>query len=143
MALAAAVIVVLALAAMTSGRVPAVLALICALVVAGLLGIATPAELFAGLSNGGVVTIAAMLVTAKGVLYTGVISRATFRLLSGVTTTGEALRRLIPPVGFVSALIKTTPIVAMLIPAARELEQQSGRRSPDGRVRAGRGATLG
>ncbi|MEE6163693.1 MULTISPECIES: SLC13 family permease [unclassified Mycolicibacterium] len=126
MALTAAVIIVITLIVMTTGRTPAVLALMCALVAAGLLGIATPSELFAGLSNGGVVTIAAMLVIAKGVLHTGVVSRVTFRLLSGVTTAGQALRRLIPPVGFVSALINTTPIVAMLIPAAKELQQQSG-----------------
>jgi Na+/H+ antiporter NhaD/arsenite permease-like protein len=126
MALTAAVIIVVTLVVMTTGRTPAVLALICALVAAGLLGIATPNELFAGLSNGGVVTIAAMLVIAKGVLHTGVVSRVTFRLLSGVSTAGQALRRLIPPVGFVSALINTTPIVAMLIPAAKELQQQSG-----------------
>lgn len=126
MAWIAAVIVIATLAVMTAGTVPAVLALICALVVAGLVGIATPAELFAGLSNGGVITIAAMLVIAKGVLHTGVVSRVMYRLLSGVTTSTQALRRLIPPVGFVSALINTTPIVAMLIPAAKELEQQSG-----------------
>ncbi|MDH6247386.1 SLC13 family permease [Mycobacterium sp. OTB74] len=126
MALTAAAIVILALVAMTTGRLPAVLALLCALVAAGLLGIASPGELFAGLSNGGVITIAAMLVIAKGVLHTGVVSRATYRLLSGVQTSGQALRRLIPPVGFVSALINTTPIVAMLIPAAKELEQRSG-----------------
>jgi di/tricarboxylate transporter len=126
MAAIAAVIVVVTLAVMTTGRAPAVLALICALVVSGLLGIATPGELFAGLSNGGVITIAAMLVIAKGVLYTGVVSRVTYRLLAGVSTAGQALRRLIPPVGFVSALINTTPIVAMLIPAAKELEHQAG-----------------
>jgi di/tricarboxylate transporter len=126
MAVVAAVIVALTLAVMVVGRTPAVLALICALVVAGLLGIATPAELFAGLSNGGVITIAAMLVIAKGVLYTGVISRVTYRLLAGVTTPRQTLRRLIPPVGAVSALINTTPIVAMLIPAAQELERRSG-----------------
>ena len=57
----AAVIVVVTLAAIVSGRVPAVLALLCALVVAGFVGIATPAELFAGLGNSGVITIAAML----------------------------------------------------------------------------------
>jgi di/tricarboxylate transporter len=129
MAIVAAIIVVLTLAVMTTGRSPAVLALICALVVAGLLGIATPAELFGGLSNGGVITIAAMLVIAKGVLHTGVVSRVTYTLLAGVTTTGQALRRLIPPVGVVSALINTTPIVAMLIPATKELEQQSGVRA--------------
>lgn len=126
MALVAAVIVILTLMAMTTGRTPAVLALICALVAAGLIGIATPAELFAGLSNSGVITVAAMLVIAKGVLHTGVVSRVMYRLLNGVRTSSQALRRLIPPVGVVSALINTTPIVAMLIPAAKELEQQSG-----------------
>ena len=125
MEIVAAVIVLLTLVVMTTGRAPAVLALICALLVAGAVGIATPAELFAGLSNGGVITIAAMLVIAKGVLHTGVVSRVTFRLLAGVSTAGQALRRLIPPVGLASALINTTPIVAMLIPAAEELEQRS------------------
>ncbi len=126
MEIVAAVIVLLTLAAMTTGRVPAVLALICALVTAGLLRIATPAALFSGLSNGGVITIAAMLVIAKGILHTGVVSRVTYWLLAGVNSTSRALRRLIPPVGFVSAFINTTPIVAMLIPATRELEQHSG-----------------
>ena len=125
MEIVAAVIVLLTLVVMTTGRAPAVLALICALLAAGAVGIATPAELFAGLSNGGVITIAAMLVIAKGVLHTGVVSRVTFRLLAGVSTAGQALRRLIPPVGLASALINTTPIVAMLIPAAEELEQRS------------------
>ncbi|TGD88091.1 hypothetical protein BayCH28_09935 [Mycolicibacterium sp. CH28] len=126
MTILAAVIVIVTLIAMTTGRQPAVLALICALVVAGFAGIATPGELFAGLSNGGVITIAAMLVIAKGVLYTGVITRVTYRLLAGVHSSAQVLRRLIPPVGVVSALINTTPIVAMLIPASKELEQQSG-----------------
>ncbi|MCB0943214.1 MAG: anion permease [Mycobacterium sp.] len=126
MEIVAAVIVVLTLVVMTTGRIPAVLALICALVAAGAIGIATPAELFAGLSNGGVITIAAMLVIAKGVLHTGVVSRVTYRLLAGVSTASQALRRLIPPVGVASGLINTTPIVAMLIPAAEELEQRSG-----------------
>lgn len=122
----AAIIVIVTLAAIVSGRVPAVLCLICALVVAGLAGIAKPSELFAGLSNGGVITIAAMLVIAKGVFYTGVVSRVTYRLLSGVDSMRETLVRLIPPVGVLSALINTTPIMAMLIPATKELEQQSG-----------------
>ncbi|BBY60688.1 SLC13 family permease [Mycolicibacterium sarraceniae] len=108
MTLLAAVIVVVTLIVMTTGRQPAVLALICALVVAGLAGIATPAQLFGGLSNGGVITIAAMLVIAKGVRHTGVITRVTYRLLAGVQSSGQVLRRLVPPVGIVSALINTT-----------------------------------
>jgi Na+/H+ antiporter NhaD/arsenite permease-like protein len=79
--------------------------------------------LFAGLSNGGVITVAGMLVIAKGVVKTGVIARATWRLLATVTTAAQALRRLIVPVGVGSALMNTTPLVAMLIPAARQLQQ--------------------
>jgi di/tricarboxylate transporter len=44
-------------------------------------------------------------------------------LLASVTTVGQALSRLIVPVGVASALINTTPLVAMLIPASKQLEQ--------------------
>jgi di/tricarboxylate transporter len=125
MPVVAAIIVAITLTVIVSGRAPAVLALICALLVAGFIGIATPSELFAGLSNGGVITIAAMLVIAKGVFSTGVVSRVMYRLLSGVASVRQTLVRLIPPVGVLSALINTTPIMAMLIPATKELEQQS------------------
>lgn len=67
-----------------------------------------------------------MLVIAKGVLATGAISRVTYRLLDGVSTSAQALVRLIPPVGLISSLINTTPLVAMLIPATKELQQRSG-----------------
>lgn len=126
MQVVAALIVVVTLVLMTTGKVPAVLALVCALVAAGLLGIATPEELFAGLGNGSVITIAAMLVIAKGVIATGVVSRVTYRLLSGVKTATGALIRLMPPVGVVSSMLSTTPIVAMLVPATKELQQRSG-----------------
>lgn len=122
----AAVIVVWTLVAMASGRIPPVLALASGLAVAGLAGITEPAALFAGLSNGGVITVAAMLVVAKGVIHTGVVSRVTWRLLSTVSTAGQTLRRLIFPVGVTSALMNTTPIVAMLIPAVKELQQTRG-----------------
>lgn len=126
MPVAAAIIVLVALVLIVSGRAPAVLVLFSALLVAAVLGIATPDELFAGLSNAGVITIAAMLVIAKGVFGTGVISRVTYRLLDGVGSASQALRRLLPPVGLLSALINTASIMAMLIPATKELEQQSG-----------------
>ena len=51
MTLVAAVIVVAVLVAMTSGKVDPVLALLVALIVAGVLRIAPVADLFAGLSN--------------------------------------------------------------------------------------------
>lgn len=122
----AAAIVIATLVAMASGKVPPVLALACGLAVAGITGVTEPSALFAGLSNGGVITVAAMLVIAKGVIHTGVVSRVTWRLLSTVTTAAQTLRRLIVPVGVISALINTTPIVAMLIPAVKELQQTRG-----------------
>ena len=51
MQVVAALIVVATLIVMTTGAVPAVLALICALVLAGIIGIATPQELFGGLTH--------------------------------------------------------------------------------------------
>ncbi|MBK6763809.1 MAG: anion permease [Micrococcales bacterium] len=122
----AGAIVILTLVAMASGRVPPVLALASGLAVAGVTGVAPPATLFAGLSNGGVITVAAMLVIAKGVIHTGVVSRAAWRLLRTAQTAGQTLRRLVVPVGITSATINTTPIVAMLIPAVKELQQTRG-----------------
>src|SRR5215470_9097041 len=119
----AAAVVVATLAAMASGKVPAVLALATGLAVGGILKLAPVSALFAGLSNGGVITVAGVLVIAKGVVKTGIIARVTWRLLATVTTAAQALRRLIVPVGVASALMNTTPLVAMLIPAARQLQQ--------------------
>jgi di/tricarboxylate transporter len=119
----AASIVLATLVAMASGKVDAVLTLMVALILAGVLGIAPPADLFAGLSNAGVITVAAMLVIAKGVVQTGAVSRATWALLSTTRTAQQALRRLIAPIGIASALMNTTPLVAMLIPATTELDQ--------------------
>ncbi len=120
---AGGVIVVVTLVLMTTGRVRPVIALGCALVVAGILRIAPASALFGGLSNGGVITVGAMLVIAKGVVQTGVVARITRRLLATVQTAQQALRRLAAPVGVASALMNTTPIVAMLIPATKSLEQ--------------------
>jgi di/tricarboxylate transporter len=123
MEVAAAVIVAATLAAMTSGRIEPVLALVSGLVLAGLVGIAPADALFAGLANAGVITVAGMLVIAEGVVATGIVSRASWRLLAGVEGARQAFRRLAPPVAVASSLMNTTPLVAMLIAATRELEQ--------------------
>src|SRR5262245_46154771 len=119
----AAVLVVATLVIMASGAFDPVLTLMVALIIAGILGIAPPDKLFAGLSNAGVITVAAMLVIAKGVVQTGVVSRLTWALLASTRTARQALGRLMLPVGIASSLMNTTPIVAMLISATRELEQ--------------------
>ena len=122
----AAIIVVATLAAMTSGKIPPVLALAAGLALAGLTRVAPAEVLFSGLSNTGVITVGGMLVIAKGVVHTGIVTRLMARLLATVSTARQALRRLIGPIGVMSALINTTPIVAMLVPASKELEQSRG-----------------
>ncbi|HEY7010671.1 MAG TPA: SLC13 family permease [Jatrophihabitantaceae bacterium] len=125
MTVLAAIVVVATLVAMTSGRMPPVLALATGVAIGGILHLAPVSALFSGLSNSGVITVAGMLVIAKGVVQTGIVARATSRLLSSVTTTSQALRRMIVPVGVASALINTTPLVAMLIPASKQLQQSN------------------
>src|SRR6478752_7731381 len=119
----AGLIVLATLVVMTTGWVSPIVALASALVLAGILRIAPASQLFAGLSNPGVITVGAMLVIARGVVQTGVVSRMTRFLLATVTTSSQALRRLALPVGVASAVMNTTPIVAMLIPATKQLEQ--------------------
>lgn len=123
MIVVAAILVVATLVVMTVGWVRPVVALGSAVVIAGLLGIAPARDLFSGLSNGGVITVGAMLVIAKGIVQTGVVARVTRKLLLTVTTARQAIRRLALPVGVASGLMNTTPIVAMLIPASKQLEQ--------------------
>lgn len=119
----AAVLVIGTLVVMTAGWVKPVIALGAAIVVAGLLGIASPRDLFAGLSNGGVITVGAMLVIAKGIVQTGLVDRVTRALLMSVSSARRAFLRLAAPIGFASGLMNTTPIVAMLVPASKQLEQ--------------------
>ncbi|HTX12991.1 MAG TPA: SLC13 family permease [Solirubrobacteraceae bacterium] len=119
----AAGLVIATLVAMASGAVDPLIALLVALILAGILGIAPADQLAAGLSNAGVITVAAMLVIAKGIVQTGVVSRATWAVLASTRTAQQVFRRLAVPIGVASALINTTPLVALLIPATRQLEQ--------------------
>src|SRR6478735_345428 len=106
----AGLIVLATLVVMTTGVVDPIVALASALVLAGILRIAPASQLFAGLSNPGVITVGAMLVIARGVVQTGVVSRMTRFLLATVTTSSQALRRLALPVGGASAVMNTLPI---------------------------------
>ncbi|HMR49028.1 MAG TPA: SLC13 family permease [Arachnia sp.] len=119
----AALLVLITLVVMTTGWVRPVIALGAALVIAGLFGIAPSRELFSGLSNGGVITVGAMLVIAKGIVQTGLVDRMTRALLSTVSSAQRAFLKLAVPLGVASGLMNTTPIVAMLVPASKRLEQ--------------------
>jgi len=120
------VLILASLVLMVSGRVPPVLVLAGALTIAGMLGLATSAELLSGLSSSAVVTIAGMLIVAQGLASTGVVSRFMSLLLKGADSVRSSLARLLPPVGLASSVVNNTPIVALSIPAVRELEQTRG-----------------
>ncbi len=124
--LVASLLILGCLIALASGRVPPVLAFAATLTLAGLLGVAPSSELLSGLSSTGVVTVAAMLVVAAGVVHTGIVSRATRRILGSASNLQQSLIRLLFPVGIASSLMNNTPIIAMTIPAAQELEQTRG-----------------
>ena len=124
--LVASLLILGCLIALASGRVPPVLAFAATLTLAGVLGVAPSSELLSGLSSTGVVTVAAMLVVAAGVVHTGIVSRATRRILGSASNLQQSLIRLLFPVGLASSLMNNTPIIAMTIPAAQELEQTRG-----------------
>ena len=100
MVIVAAILVVATLIAMTTGRVPPVLALGIAICIAGILKIAPASALFAGLSNGGVITVGGMLVIAKGIVQTGIVIAGDLAAaVHGRPRARQALRRLIAPSG--------------------------------------------
>ena len=83
-------------------------------------GVLTPAEAFAGFSNPGMLTVAALFVVAAGLRETGAVQAATSRLLGRPSTTRGALVRLVSPVVLASAFLNNTTIVATLLPAVHD-----------------------
>lgn len=122
----ALILIVVCLALLVSGRVPAVLVLAGTLTIAAVLEIAPSSALLSGLSSTAVVTIGAMLIVAQGVASTGIVSRLSVWLLGGVQSAGSGLIRLLPPVAVLSSLVNNTPVVALSIPAVLELQESRG-----------------
>ncbi|MCA9088246.1 MAG: SLC13 family permease [Planctomycetaceae bacterium] len=84
--------------------------------VLALSGIITPEEAFAGFSNTGMLTVAAMFVVAAGLRETGVLDYLGHHLLGGAKTERSVLTRLAAVVMPMSAFLNNTPIVAMFMP---------------------------
>jgi di/tricarboxylate transporter len=80
-------------------------------------GVLTPAEAFAGFTNDGMLTIAALFIVAAGVVETGLVVGASQRVLGSTGSARAALRRFLPPVIGLSAVLNNTTVVAMSIPA--------------------------
>ena len=84
------------------------------------LGIITPTEAFAGFSNTGMLTVAALFVVSAALRETGILEYIGQQVLGSVHTEHSAFRRLAALVVPLSAFLNNTPIVAMMMPMVIE-----------------------
>jgi di/tricarboxylate transporter len=84
------------------------------------LGVLSPTEALAGLSNEGMVTVAVLYVVAAGLRETGGIAWIVDGVLGRPRSLPHALLRLMVPVAAVSAFLNNTPVVAMFLPAVTD-----------------------
>ena len=107
-------------------KVPIWLVFIGALTVAMTLQLASPEALFKGYSNTGVVTVAALYPVAAGMYATGAISLLSERVIGLPRSIGMAQVKIFVPVATASAFLYNTPLVAMMIPAVRDVTRRTG-----------------
>ena len=90
--------------------------LVGAVVVCGAVGILEPKEVFAGFSNTGMLTVAALYIVAAALRETGALSIVGGALLGQARTERGVFLRMSATVTTASAFLNNTPIVAMFIP---------------------------
>ena len=109
-------VVVALLVALVKNIAPPDLLFLGATALLTLVGIITPQEAFAGFSNAGMLTVAALFVVAAALRETGILDFLGHYMLGGTRTTNGVLARLAAIVLPMSALLNNTPIVAMFMP---------------------------
>jgi di/tricarboxylate transporter len=83
-------------------------------------GVLTPDEALRGMSNEGMITVAALFVVAAAVERTGALASLVDRALGRPKSLASAqLRTMIGP-GVISAFTNNTPVVALMVPAIRD-----------------------
>ena len=107
-------------------RLPIWLVFIGTITVAMTLKLAPPAALLKGFSNTGVITVAALYPVAAGMYATGAISLISERLIGLPRSITAAQIRILVPVSVASAFLYNTPLVAMMIPAVRDVVRRTG-----------------
>jgi di/tricarboxylate transporter len=100
-------------------RISAHWVMLAVLTILSSLGILTAGEAFAGLSNQGLITVAAMFVVAAGIHGSGGVDLLVNHLLRNPKSTRAAQLRITAPVMLLSAFLNNTPVVATMIPAIR------------------------
>lgn len=107
-------------------KLPIWLVFIGTLTMAMTLQLASPAALLKGFSNTGVITVAALYPVAAGMYATGAISLLSERIIGLPGSLTVAQLRILGPVAVVSAFLYNTPLVAMMIPAIRDVTRRTG-----------------
>lgn len=90
-----------------------------ALTILSVAGVLSPAEAFAGFSNSGLITVAAMFVVAAGIHASGGVDLLVRHVLRHPKGVRAAQLRISAPVILLSAFLNNTPVVATMIPAIR------------------------
>lgn len=107
-------------------RRPADMVLCGGVTVLLLLGVLSPEEALAGMSNEGMVTVGVLFIVAQALSETGVVSWISNNVLGRPKSTRSAQLRLMTPVAGFSSILNNTPVVAMLIPAVRDWAKRNG-----------------
>lgn len=107
-------------------KFPIWLVFVGTITVAMTLQLASPAALLKGYSNTGVVTVAALYPVAAGMYATGAISLLSERVIGLPKSIAMAQLRIFIPVAVTSAFLYNTPLVAMMIPAVRDVVRRTG-----------------
>jgi di/tricarboxylate transporter len=137
------VVVGAVLVAMGTGRVPPHVAFVAALVVLVTAGVLKLDRALAGLSNQGMLTVAALLVLARALERSGALRVVAGPLLHGTSTADGARSRILGMVTVVSAFINDTPVVAMLLPRVLEWARLSKVRASEVLIPLSYAALLG
>ncbi|WP_027872796.1 SLC13 family permease [Spongiibacter marinus] len=114
------------LTALIFSRRPADMVLCGGVTVLLLLGVLTPEEALAGMSNEGMVTVGVLFIVAQALSETGVVSWISNNVLGRPKSASAAQLRLMTPVAVFSSILNNTPVVAMLIPAVRDWAKRNG-----------------
>ena len=83
-------------------------------------GIVSPEEALKGMSNEGMVTVAALFVVAAAIERTGALATLVDRVLGRPATLASAQFRTMVGPGVLSAFVNNTPVVALMVPAIRD-----------------------
>lgn len=90
------------------------------------IGVIPAEEALRGFGNSGLLTVGALFVVVVGLRETGAIDLVGGSLLGRPKTARGAIARLFVPVCGLSAFLNNTPVVAILIPAVRDLARRIG-----------------